>query len=104
MLSQGELVVPKDIVKGDLTGILSFISSTLNKKPAGFYAGGLVSNSSYRQAPKNTSQSNSNLSVEIKQLRGELKSMIFSVASNGQKIEKILDRWDGEGLPTERSF
>ena len=45
-----------------------------------------------------------NGSSEIKNLRAELKTMLFTIARNGQKIEAILNGWEGQGLPSERGF
>ena len=45
----------------------------------------------------------SSLLAEIKALREEVRSGNYAVALNTAKAGKIIDKWDNEGLPTERT-
>lgn len=45
----------------------------------------------------------SDLRAEIQQLRQEMSAGLFAVAKNTGKTASQLQRWDGDGLPTERT-
>ncbi len=45
----------------------------------------------------------SDIKAELRQLRADLNSGMFAVARNTMQTAKLLDRWDGDGLPAERT-
>ena len=46
---------------------------------------------------------NTELVNEIKQMRQELFAATYQIAKNTAKSSKITDRWDIDGLPSERT-
>lgn len=50
-----------------------------------------------------SSMNNADVKAELKQLRADLNSGMFAVARNTMQTAKLLDRWDGDGLPAERT-
>jgi len=104
MLSQGEMVVPRSAVNGGLGDIMRFASNLLGEKPKALAYGGMVEGVKPSYRAQQYDAGGASLGNELSQLRAELKQMMFSVASNGQKIERILTQWDGEGLPSDRGF
>ena len=106
LLSAGEMVIPRSAVAQGLQGVNAFAMKTLGETRDKFANGGIVGkNKAYNtlQSVENNGIMN-NGSSEIKSLRAELKTMLFTIARNGQKIEAILNGWEGQGLPLERGF
>ena len=55
-----------------------------------------------RSIPVEMKGGGDDLVAEIRQLRAELKAANYAIAKNTGISARILDRWDGDGLPAER--
>ena len=47
---------------------------------------------------------NTETTKEISMMRSDMGNLMSEIAKNTSKSYKLLDRWDGQGLPKERSF
>jgi len=49
------------------------------------------------------SASNAELVKQMKDIRDDIRMLIKDADKNSKKALKILDKWDGDGLPPERT-
>ncbi len=53
--------------------------------------------------PANGSADNAALVEEVRMLRTELRAAQYEIAKNTQKTARLMDRWDGDGMPEVRA-
>jgi TP901 family phage tail tape measure protein len=97
MLSPGEMVIPRSAMDGGFSDVMRFVAEQLGAQrmaTGGIVGGGLSMGDSY---------SSGSIVEEVSALRSELRDIGIALAKNTLSTSKILNRWNGDGMPETRT-
>jgi len=102
MLSPGELVVPRSAIAGGMGDIMAFAADALGMRgprPLNFAAGGMVPMTTSRYSPGG----NQDVVDRLVSLEAKFDQIGYAIARNTMKAAQVLEQWNYDGLPEERT-
>jgi hypothetical protein len=99
MLSPGEMVIPRSAMSEGLAGVMRFAADQMGVTRMA--AGGIISSNI---SGASSAGVGAGFSAELTALRSEIREIGAALTRSTANMDKVLTRWNGDGLPLERGY